>query len=186
MLHAIIMAGGSGTRFWPASRSKLPKQLLNLASDRTMIQATVDRLGGLIPPERILIVTNELLVDAMREQLPELSAEAILGEPCKRDTAPCIGLAAAILRRRDENATMLVLPADHVIPTIENFQGAVQLATRLIEQDPNRIVTFGVKPSYPAESFGYIERGETLEKGVFRVRMFREKPNQETAEKYLA
>jgi mannose-1-phosphate guanylyltransferase len=186
MLYAIIMAGGSGTRFWPASRSKLPKQLLNLASDRTMIQATVDRLRGLIPPERVLIVTNELLVDAMREQLSELPAEAFLGEPCKRDTAPCIGLAAAILRRRDENATMLVLPADHVIPTIENFQNAVQLATRLIDQDSNRIVTFGVKPSYPAESFGYIERGELLEKGVFRVRMFREKPNQETAEKYLA
>ena len=96
MLHAIIMAGGAGTRFWPASRSKLPKQLLNLAADRTMIQATVDRLRGLIPPERILIVTNEALVDGMRKQLPDLPHDAILGEPCKRDTAPCIGLAAAI------------------------------------------------------------------------------------------
>ena len=186
MLYAIIMAGGTGTRFWPASRTKLPKQLLNLASDRTMIQTTVDRVREFVPVERVLIVTNEALVAPMAQQLPELPWEAFLGEPCKRDTAPCVGLAAGIVRRRDENATMLVLPADHVIPTTAQFQAAVRTAENLIDEDPRRIVTFGVRPTYAAESFGYIERGESLGAGVYRVRMFREKPRLPRAQEYVA
>lgn len=151
-----------------------------------MIQATVDRVRDFVPASQILIVTNELLVEAMRKQLPELPPASILGEPCKRDTAPCIGLAAAMLLLQDRQATMLVMPADHVIQTTAQFQGAVQMATQLIDQDPTRVVTFGVRPTYPSESFGYIERGEQLAEGVFRVRMFREKPNQATAQGYLA
>src|SRR5215469_12125700 len=99
MLHAIIMAGGSGTRFWPESRDLRPKQLLPFASERSMIQATVDRLEGLVPPERVLIATNAKLSQIIAGQLPELPPESILGEPCKRDTAPCIGLAALIVSR---------------------------------------------------------------------------------------
>ena len=95
MLHAIIMAGGSGTRFWPASRAALPKQLLNLVGDQSMLQATMARLDQFVPPERVLVLTNERLVASVAEQLPQLSADAVVGEPCKRDTAPCIGLAAA-------------------------------------------------------------------------------------------
>jgi mannose-1-phosphate guanylyltransferase len=186
MFYAIIMAGGAGTRFWPASRAALPKQLLPLTSDRTMIQATVDRARGLASLDRILIVTNAALLNAMREQIPDLPATSILGEPCKRDTAPCVGLAARIVRQREGNATMLVMPADHVIDTTAQFHEAVRQGVLLIDEDPRRIVTFGVRPSYPAESFGYIERGEELQPGVFRVRMFREKPNAETARKYLA
>ena len=95
MIYATIMAGGAGTRFWPASRKLSPKQLLNLAGDRSMIQSTVDRLGDMCPPKNVLVVTNEVLVDAIRTQLPDVPAESIIGEPAKRDTAPCVGLAAA-------------------------------------------------------------------------------------------
>src|SRR5687768_13655217 len=99
MLHAVIMAGGAGTRFWPLSRAATPKQLLDLAGGRTMIQATVDRLQGLVPAERTLVVTNRQLVEPIQQQLPELRADQIIGEPCKRDTAPCIGLAANLLSK---------------------------------------------------------------------------------------
>ena len=99
MLHAVIMAGGAGTRFWPASRSNCPKQLLSLAGDDTMIQATVARLADLVPPERALVVTNQRLVEPIRQQLPQLPASSVIGEPCKRDTAPCVGLAAAWVAR---------------------------------------------------------------------------------------
>src|SRR5262245_59931827 len=109
MLHAVIMAGGAGTRFWPARRAALSKQLLPLHSDRSMIQATLDRLHGLVPPENTLVVTNESLVAKMAEQLPELPDGAILGEPCKRDTAPCVGLAAGLIARSDPQGIMVVL-----------------------------------------------------------------------------
>ena len=198
MLHAVIMAGGAGTRFWPASRNARPKQLLNLIGERTMIQATCDRIAQLVPPENTLVVTNQNLVAACREQLPELGAENVLGEPCKRDTAPCVGLAAAIIARRDPEATMLVMPADHVIRATEAFHQAVQQAAAIVSADPQTLVTFGIPPSYPSESFGYIERGDRLDEaasggagdaeqsGAYRVKMFREKPSIEVAEQYLA
>ena len=107
MLHAVIMAGGSGTRLWPASRMLKPKQLLSLADDQSMIQSTVDRLDGLVENDAILVVTNQQLVDPIREQLPSLPAESVLGEPCKRDTAPCVGLSAAWVGRNDPDAMML-------------------------------------------------------------------------------
>ena len=110
MLHAVIMAGGAGTRFWPESRRKRPKQLLNLVAERSMIQMTLDRLGDLVAPQRTLVVTNDALAEAIRDQLPQLPASAVVGEPCKRDTAPCIGLAAMIVSRDDPDATMAVLP----------------------------------------------------------------------------
>ena len=122
MLHAIIMAGGTGTRFWPASRNDAPKQLLRLVGDATMLRQTLDRLGDLAPNERQLVVTNKRLVEAVREQLPELAAAAVVGEPCKRDTAPCIGLAALLVSRQDPDATMVVMPADHVIRPQRSFR----------------------------------------------------------------
>ncbi len=191
MLYPVIMAGGSGTRFWPESRHLRPKQLLPLVGDRTMIQATVDRLLGLAPADQMLILTNAQQADAIAAQLPSLPASSIIREPCKRDTAPCIGLAALLLATRDPDATMAVMPSDHVIGPIDVYQAAVKQAARLVDAQPGRIVTFGIKPTYPAESFGYIERGEALsiasgEAPAFRVKKFREKPNAKLAEEFLA
>ncbi len=189
MLHAVIMAGGSGTRFWPASRKLLPKQLLALSGDRTMIQSTVDRLGDLVPPERQLIVTNKILTDAVSAQLPDIPSANIVGEPCKRDTAPCVGLAAAMVHRVDPEGTMVVMPSDHVISSPEKFQAAIAAGQRLIDEDPTRIVTFGIRPTYPAESFGYIQRAGSIDAedvAAFQVEKFREKPDRATAEEYVA
>jgi mannose-1-phosphate guanylyltransferase len=190
MLHAVIMAGGTGTRFWPASRNDTPKQLLQLVGEQTMLRQTVDRLGDLAPNDRQLIVTNKRLVETIRGQLPELPPTAIVGEPCKRDTAPCAGLAALLVSRDDPAATMAVMPADHVIRPAEKFQAAIRQAVDLVEAAPGRIVTFGIKPSYSAEVFGYIHRGKPLASShstapTYAVQKFKEKPDAATAKKYL-
>jgi mannose-1-phosphate guanylyltransferase len=197
MLHAVIMAGGTGTRFWPASRNDAPKQLLQLVGEATMLRQTVDRLGDLVPNERRLIVTNKGLVAATRQQLPGLPDSAIVGEPCKRDTAPCIGLAALLVSRSDPEATMAVMPADHVIRPAERFQAAIHQAVILIDDSPGRIVTFGIKPSYPAEIFGYIRRGTPIDSDgmwlggtcwhvpTYLVKQFKEKPDAATAKNYV-
>jgi UDP-N-acetylglucosamine/UDP-N-acetylgalactosamine diphosphorylase len=188
-LHATIMAGGAGTRFWPASRKLHPKQLLTLIGDRSMLQSTVDRLRGLCDEKDLLIVSNEALVEQIRQQLPSLPREAIVGEPAKRDTAPCVGLSAILVSARDANATMVVMPADHVIRPTEKFQAALRFAQQLVEKDPTRIVTFGIKPSYPAEVYGYIERDNAKklagEFPAFGVKRFREKPDAKTAAEFL-
>jgi mannose-1-phosphate guanylyltransferase len=194
MLHAVIMAGGTGTRFWPLSRTARPKQLLDLTGGRTMIQATVDRLAGLVPPERTWIITNRSLVEPIAEQLPELDPRRIVGEPCKRDTAPAIGLAAQLLLAEDADATMVVMPSDHLIQPADAFQRAIQRALQLVGEWPETLVTFGIKPTYAAESFGYVERGESRGQGpgawgqetAFEVKRFREKPARSVAEEYLA
>ncbi|MEX2187906.1 MAG: mannose-1-phosphate guanylyltransferase [Pirellulales bacterium] len=194
MLHAVIMAGGSGTRFWPESRDLRPKQLLKFVGERSMIQATVDRLSGLVPSERVLIATNQRQADAVAEQLPELGPSSLLLEPCKRDTAPCIALAAAHLVRRDPDAVMAVMPSDHVIRPTEKFQQAIQLAADLIAESPDRIVTLGIRPTYAAESFGYIEflnekvplpTTSAASPKVFKVKAFREKPKAPKAREYV-
>lgn len=189
VLHAVIMAGGSGTRFWPASRTKSPKQMLNLVGNTTMIRATQDRLTGLISAEQTLVMTNCHLVDQVREQLPAVPPEQIVGEPYKRDTAACIALAASMIHHVDPEGIMLVLPADHIISSDAQFQDCMSSGVKLIESAPGRIVTFGIRPSYAAESFGYVQRAESLDSGVsgaYRVDSFREKPNRETAETYLS
>jgi mannose-1-phosphate guanylyltransferase len=191
MLHAVIMAGGTGTRFWPASRAAVPKQLLALVGKESMLQQTVERLGDLATPEHTLIVTNERLVPAIREQLPKLPAASLVGEPCKRDTAPCIGLAAVLISRHDPDATMVVLPADHVIRQADRFQAGIRQAAARVDAEPGRIVTFGIRPTYPAEIFGYIQRGAPIAAPgdaapTFVVKKFREKPDAATAAEYLA
>jgi mannose-1-phosphate guanylyltransferase len=191
MLHAIVMAGGSGTRFWPASRAALPKQLLPLAGERTLLEDTVARLEGLVPPERVLVVTSARLLDAARRQLPQVPEAGLVGEPCKRDTAPCIGLAALLVSRHDPDATMAVMPSDHVITPAAKFQDAIRQAAALVEAAPGRLVTFGIRPTYPAESFGYIQQGAALAVApgaapAHVVARFREKPPAQVAAEYLA
>ena len=186
MLHAVIMAGGSGTRFWPESRGARPKQLLQLVGERTMIQSTVDRLEPFVPPERVLIVTSAALLDQIGKQLPQLSPTSLVGEPCRRDTAPCVGLAALQVVRSDPEGIMAVMPSDHVISPDAAFQQAIEQAAALVEAAPQRIVTFGILPTYAAESFGYIERGAPLEGAACKVASFREKPDRATAEGFIA
>ncbi len=193
MIHAVIMAGGAGTRFWPESRADFPKQLLTLTGKRSMIQTTVDRIRDVIPADRILVVTGNGLVENMVHQLTLVPSDSIIGEPCLRDTAPSIGLAALLCMEKDPQATMVVMPADHVIEQTDAFCKSIQHAARLVEAVPGRIVTFGIPPSYPAETFGYIERGDRLDANgdsfngltAFQVKQFREKPKAVIAERYL-
>jgi mannose-1-phosphate guanylyltransferase len=188
MLHAVIMAGGSGTRFWPQSRKDRPKQLLRLAGPLTMLQDTVDRVSGFISANESWVVTNRRQAVETARQLPLVPAEQILIEPCGRNTAPCIGLAAIRLLEQDPKAVMLVMPADHVIGTKAQFESAVKRAMGIVESDPKALVLFGVPPNYPATGFGYIERASPLanQTASYQVASFREKPTREKAEQFLA
>jgi mannose-1-phosphate guanylyltransferase len=189
MLHAVILAGGSGTRLWPESRVDRPKQFLRITGGQTMIQSTVARLGDAVALDRIWVLSTEALAEAIRAQLPQLPAGAVLVEPCPRNTAPCIGLAALRIVRADAEGVMAVLPADQVIDPPEPFQAALRVGASLVADQPRRLVTFGIRPTYPAAGFGYVERGEPLapsQVGVYRVARFHEKPSVEAAGQYLA
>ena len=190
MLHAIIMAGGSGTRFWPRSRRNLPKQLLRLAGESTMLQQTVARIEHLVPQERVYIITGADQAEATRAQLPDLPARNVVAEPAPRDTAPCVGLAAGIVASKDPSGTMIVMPADHVIEPVDAFHASVKAAVDVIDDDPCALVTFGITPTRPETGYGYIERGPMLEErrgiAVYRVLQFREKPDRPTAEQFLS
>jgi len=188
MLHAVIMSGGSGTRFWPQSRRLSPKQLQPLTGDSSLLQQTVSRLDELVPPERTWVVTNALQAEATRDQLPGVPDKQVLTEPLARNTAPCLGLAAIHLLAVDPDAVMLVMPADHVIDPPEAFAETARRAQQLVEDDPSRLVLMGVTPSRPATGYGYIRHGAPLEgaERALGVESFHEKPDRATAESYLA
>ena len=190
MLHVVVMAGGSGTRFWPKSRRNRPKQLLSLSGEGTMIQQTVARIGDLAPPERVWVVTGADQAEGVRAQLPDVPAGDVVAEPCPRDTAPCVGLAAAMIAKADPDAVMAVMPADHIISPAATFQKTLAAAVAAVEEDPTAFVTLGVKPTRAETGYGYIERGESLGSpggiSLHRVAQFREKPDRATAEKFLA
>lgn len=185
MLHGVVMAGGSGTRFWPLSRHAHPKQFLKLSGERTLLQQTFDRCEGLIDKRRMWVVTNAAQAEETLRQTPDMPSAQVLVEPCGRNTAPCIGLAAIHLLREDPHAVMAVMPSDHVIQPPEAFRRVLERGTELVREDPSRLVLFGVRPTYPATGFGYIEQGERDESGATRVASFREKPDVSTAEAYL-
>ncbi len=187
MLHGIIMAGGSGTRFWPRSRRNYPKQFLKLTGDRTLIQQTFDRCRPLIPTERMWVVTNQRLAEKTKEQLPELPERNLLLEPQGRNTAPCVGLAAIHILKQDPDATMLIVSADQSIQPDEKFREVAEKAASVVEESPERLVLFGIPPSYPATGFGYICRGAPLSghPGAYEVKRFQEKPNRWKARWYL-
>jgi mannose-1-phosphate guanylyltransferase len=190
MLHALIMAGGGGTRFWPRSRQARPKQFLALAGDRTLLQQACDRLEAQVAPEHTWVITAEQHRAEAELQLPHLPAGHVVGEPVGRDTAPCVGLGAALIARRDPGAVMLVTPADHVIEPAELFRRTAHAAAAVVEEHPGALVTFGIPPTFPATGYGYIHRGDEVARRqgvpVYRVRAFREKPAADRAEQFVA
>src|SRR5216110_2031845 len=190
-LYALILAGGTGERFWPLSRRARPKQLLRLVAKQTLLEQAVARLEGLIAPERLLILTNVDQEAAVRELLPKVPKENIVAEPAKRDTAAAVALGAGWVAARDHSATMIVLPADHVINDTAAFQKTLTAAAAAAEET-GALVTIGIKPTWPCPGFGYIEEGApvTLPGGpapnqIFRVLRFREKPNVELADTFV-
>lgn len=187
---AFIMAGGSGERFWPMSRQRTPKHLLRLLDERTLLETTVARLGGLVPIERTFVLTNSAQLEATRAAVPGLPAENIIAEPAKRDTAPACALATAIARRVSPDAVAVVLPADAMIHDVEKFRS--QLADAIhCASESGAIVTLGIPPTHPATGFGYLETGRQLAPGpngsaIRQLLRFVEKPEIEKAREYYA
>lgn len=184
-LYTVILAGGSGTRFWPASRRLRPKQLLSLGpSGQSLIAATVRRIEPLCPPERTLIATGAHLLEPTREALPWLPPESFMGEPVAKNTAPCIAWTTWEALRRDPEAVIMVLPSDHHIGDEPGFRAVLERAVEAARSGP--IVTVGITPTRPETGYGYIEAGEERAPGVRRVVRFVEKPDRTRAEEYLA
>lgn len=185
--YAVIMAGGGGTRLWPVSRKEKPKQLLPLLGKETLFQSTVNRLEKLFPPERILVVTVEEQAIEMQIQSPEIPVENYLIEPSPRGTASVVALAAAVLKNRDPEAMMAVLTADHFIRNKDLFRYLIRAAFDVAAQD--YLVTLGITPTFPSTGYGYIEQGESLDGDyrypVYKVKRFKEKPDESTAEQLL-
>jgi mannose-1-phosphate guanylyltransferase len=187
-MFAVIMAGGKGSRFWPRSRDKMPKHLLDIQGERTIIRETVDRIRPLVPPERTLVVTGRSHAAELIRQLPEIPAENIIIEPVGRNTAPCIGLAALHIQKRVPDAVMLVLPSDHRIDDEIAFRRVLDAAGK-VAAEGNSLVTIGIRPTGPETGYGYIEQGDSFpadgDGEILRVRSIREKPPLDQAREFL-
>jgi mannose-1-phosphate guanylyltransferase len=184
-LYAVILAGGVGARFWPRSRQHCPKQYLGVFSEQSLIQETVERIASLVPEDRVLVVTREDQVSVLQEQLPNLEPWQILKEPVGRSTAPCLALAAHTLLHRDPEATMLVLPSDHLIQDTPLFLETVERAVATCEEK-DALITFGIQPNRPETGYGYIlYSSEAVSDGVHKVKQFVEKPDLATARRYV-
>lgn len=187
----MILAGGSGTRFWPASRKQRPKQFLPLADGDTLLAATAARFEGRLPPENIWVATNAQQAEMLPQVLPGFRAEQVVVEPEARDTAPGVALAVAAVAARDPGATVALLPADHILGPKETFLGLIDRAAQ-VAADDQTLVTFGIQPTHPATGYGYLELGDPLgsrvadQPPVHRCLRFREKPDRATAEEFLA
>ncbi|MCX6867187.1 MAG: mannose-1-phosphate guanylyltransferase [Verrucomicrobia bacterium] len=189
--YALILAGGSGSRFWPLSRHTRPKQLLDLFGTGTLLEQAIHRLDGLVPHDHILILTNALQLDAVRAATSMLPAENVFAEPAKRDTAPAVALGIGLIAARHPDAVMMVLPADQLIQDTAAFQTVMRAALTTAEMSDG-LVTIGIHPTWACSSYGYIERGEhavipglASKHPVFEVKRFREKPSPELAAQFL-
>lgn len=189
MLYAVIMAGGVGSRFWPYSRQAQPKQFLSVLSEESLIQATLGRLSGVIAPQNAYVLTHERYVTQTANQLPAVPQNQILAEPISKNTAPCIAYAAIELLKKDKDATMVVLPADHLISNVKQFHEVLKVA-EVEAQKPNTLVTIGIQPTHPETGYGYIQfeagEGYVGEIKAYAVKNFAEKPDLETAKSFLA
>jgi mannose-1-phosphate guanylyltransferase len=189
MRHAIIMAGGSGTRFWPASRERRPKQFLGLANQAPLLRATYERISGIVPPQRTWVVTSAAHIQATTQLLPELPESNLLAEPCGRDTSACAAFSAARLLKDDSDATCLVLPADHVIGELDRYHAAMNAGLDHVANHGG-LLTFGIRPTQPETGYGYLEVGAVDriigEWAVHRLERFIEKPDSGTAAEMVA
>ncbi len=186
MRHAVIMAGGAGTRLWPLSLRNRPKQFLRIVEGKSLLRLSFERLAGWLPADCIHVITGETHLPLVRQELPELPDANLVGEPCGRDTLNAIGMMAHSLHRTDPDGVMGVFTADHVIRPAERFREAVARAYDLATRSPDALITLGVKPTSPHTGFGYIHRGAAIEPGVYAVRGFKEKPSPEVAQQYVA
>ncbi|MEM7262314.1 MAG: mannose-1-phosphate guanylyltransferase [Planctomycetota bacterium] len=188
-LHILVMAGGSGTRFWPRSRRDFPKQFLSITGERTLIEETVERVRDISAPDRLWILTRDDLVDTAGRLLPDIPKNRIVAEPELRDTASALTFAASLVEQVDPDATLLVLPADHLIPDAQAFCDCVRGAVESLEERDG-LVTFGIPPTSPETVYGYIERGgDAVSAGGsfnFAVEQFVEKPDLRKAQEYVA
>ena len=182
------MAGGKGERFWPASRLSRPKHLLPIVGDKPMLTQTVERIGKLLPAENVFVITNSEQLEGVREVCPMLPKENVVAEPVGRDTAAAVGLAMLLIKQRNPDAALAMLPADAVIKDAESFQEALDVAFQAAE-DSESLVTIGIEPTEPSTGYGYIHRGPSQtvidDRDIFSVRQFKEKPDLETAKGYL-
>ncbi len=184
-IYAVIMAGGVGSRFWPRSKKALPKQLLKIFGDTTMIQATVNRIDDLVDRNRIFIITNEIQAPEVRNQLPDIPAENIIIEPFGRNTAAAIGLASIVIRYKDPEAVTIVLPADHIIKEEEIFRNTLHNAAKFAFEK-KALVTIGIHPTRPETGYGYIQIDDKkVQDNIYKVLTFAEKPNYATAVRFL-
>ncbi|CUT03835.1 mannose-1-phosphate guanylyltransferase [Candidatus Chrysopegis kryptomonas] len=186
---AVIMAGGVGSRFWPKSRARKPKQFLNILSSKSLIEQTIERINPLIPEKDILIVSNKNQTAELVQVLPKFPIQNIILEPQSKNTAPCIGLASLFIKRQQPDAVMVVLPSDHLIKDTEKFLDTLKIGIESAYETKG-LITIGIQPTYPSTGYGYIqfvedEESELGSKGVYKVKTFAEKPNLETAKKFI-
>jgi len=188
-MYVLIMAGGVGSRFWPMSRKANPKHLLNIVGSKSMLKLTYERVKSLTTPEKIIVITSKEQKSAIEKQLPQIPKNNIIAEPVGRNTAPCIGLACAIIQVREtDDQIMIVLPSDHLVSNGKNFRDTIKVGIEYLKKK-NCLITIGIKPKYPETGYGYIQADKVVFKSkgreIYRVKTFAEKPTLDTAERFL-